>query len=89
MISESAFDRLAYIARAIGFLSFFVMAVNIFRAAANHKDGETVIANLSVLFAPNKLTERGLAARRWCMWGLAGFISSWLAVAIGSRLLVG
>jgi hypothetical protein len=87
MISESAFDRFAYIAIAIAFVSFFVMAVNIFRAAANHKDGENVIANLSVLFAQNKLTERGLAARRWCMWGLAGFIVMWLAVAIGSRFV--
>ena len=88
MISQQSFDKFAYAAMAIGIVSFVVMVVNIYRAAANHKESQEVIANLNLIFTPSELTDRGLAARRWCIWGLAGFVLSWFAVVIGSKLLV-
>jgi hypothetical protein len=70
------------------FSSWVIATVNMFRTVANRKDGVPLFPNwyessFNILFRPSQLTDRGLSARRWCFYGVAGFIISCaLAIAI-------
>jgi hypothetical protein len=82
---------LAFIGACLGsFLCAFLVLVNMFRAVANRKEGVPIFPSwyespFNILFRPHQLTERGLRARRLCLYGFAGFwLFAMLAVAIGT-----
>jgi len=60
------------------------------RAVAHRKAGVPIFPNwyespFNILFRPAQLTERGLAARRWFFYGIAGFVAFYVAaIAVGS-----
>jgi hypothetical protein len=72
-----------------GMASFVVGMINGFRAMANRKEGVPLFAHWYespsyIVFRPSRLTDRGLAARRRCFYGFAGFIICGVtAIAIG------
>jgi hypothetical protein len=69
-----------------GIVCWFVSVVDIFRAVASRKEGVPLFAGFggpfSVLFRPQDLTERGLAARRWVAFGFIGFFVCALSGAL-------
>ncbi len=60
-------------------VSWFTCVINLFRMVANRKEGVPLFQTWydspwNIIFRPHLLTERGLAARRRCMLGFAGFV---------------
>jgi len=70
-----------------GFACWFICVINMFRAVQYRKPGVALFPSwyespFNILFYPSQLTDRGLAARRWCFYGLCGLISCWIFAAI-------
>jgi hypothetical protein len=76
--------------QALGYLGFvgacicavicwFIAAINMFRTVAYRKPGVPLFPHwwespFNILFRPSQLTARGLEARRWCFYGVVGFL---------------
>jgi hypothetical protein len=72
-------------------VSWFVAVINMYRMISNRKEGVPLFPNWyespgNIIFRPHQLTDRGLAARRWCIYGVVGFFVCW-AVAFGIGML--
>lgn len=71
------------------FVCWVIATVNMFQVVANRKEGVPLFPHwwespFNVVFRPQHLTDRGLAARRRCFYGTIGFIVFWLlGAAIG------
>lgn len=78
-----------------GLVSWGVAVYNMFRTVALRKPGVsmwygTLFNPFNLLLQPDKLTEAGLAARRRCFFGVAGFfICCILGVVVGLAFGVG
>jgi hypothetical protein len=66
-----------------GFVSWFIITINMFRMVANRKDGVPLFPSwykspFGILFRPAQLTDHGRAARRLAIYGIIGFFVCWL-----------
>jgi hypothetical protein len=62
------------------FVCWFIALINMFRTLAHRKPGVAIWPHwwespFNILFRPEELTARGLVARRWCFFGVAGFLA--------------
>ena len=74
-----------------GFACWLIVLINMFRTVANRRPEIPLFRSwwespFNILFQPFLLTERGLSARRWCFYGLLGFLGFWLLGALLSFL---
>ena len=72
-----------------GFVSRFIALINMFRAVAYRKPDVSLFPHwwespFNPLFRPAQLTDRGLATRRWCFYGVIGFVVCWVFNAVVS-----
>ena len=74
-----------------GFACGLIVVINMFRTVANRRPEIPLFRSwwespFNILFQPSLLTERGLSARRWCFYGLLGFLGFSLLGALLSFL---
>lgn len=67
-------------------ISWLIAAINMFRTVANRKPDVPLFRSwwespFNVPLRPSLLTERGLAARRWCFCGIVSFLFCWSVIA--------
>ncbi len=78
-----AIGKFAFVAAVLGGgTCWFVAVINMFRTVANRKPDVPLFPSwwqspFNILFRPSQLTERGLSARRWCFYALAGSLVCW------------
>jgi hypothetical protein len=87
MLAVSTYEAFEASMVTIIVVSLFVMVTGMFRAGANQKEGEDAPTNLNLIFTPGKLTDRGLAARRLCIYGLSGFLIGCVALVVVSKFV--
>jgi hypothetical protein len=69
------------------FASWLVCAINMFRMVANRREDVALFRKwyenpFNVIFRPGDLTDRGLEARRRCLYGMFGFLAFILLVFV-------
>jgi hypothetical protein len=87
MISESAFRVISTSLMLVSAASFFACAIFLFRVNANRKEGVPGAESFEGVLNPDKLTERGLVARRYCYYGFAVGILSAVILVILSKFV--
>jgi hypothetical protein len=79
MSTETLRNAIGFSGAIFALLSWLMGMVNSFVMIANRKEGVPLFPTrwespVYIIFRPANLTERGLQARRRCIWGIVGFV---------------
>ena len=83
-----SYGRIAFLgAITVAILCWFVAVINMFRTVAHRKPGIPLFSHwldnpFNLMLRPGQLTERGVTARRWCMYGVVGFLFCFVLGAV-------
>jgi uncharacterized membrane protein YeaQ/YmgE (transglycosylase-associated protein family) len=77
--TETIRNAIGFSGGILALVSFLTGMVNAFVIVANRKEGVSLFPNwysspFEIIYRPAGLTERGLLARRRCIYGIIGFV---------------